>query len=83
MMGLRRSFRQAGVRTVVSSLWSVQDEATARLMVSFYENLWLDELGKLEALRKAQLEMLASNRAEHGAGLPATWGAFVLDGDWR
>jgi len=83
MIGLRRSFRQAGARTVVSSLWSVKDEATSELMASFYENLWLSDLGKLEALRRAQLRMLEANRREYGEGLPSTWGAFVLDGDWR
>ncbi len=36
-------------------------------------------MGKLEALRQAQLWMLERNREENGAGLPSTWGAFVLD----
>ena len=53
MLGLRRSFRRAGVRTVISSLWAVEDEATSRLMMSFYENLWLKKMGKLQALRTA------------------------------
>ncbi len=83
MIGLRRSFRQAGVRTVVSSLWSVMDEATSRLMAVFYENLWLKKMGKLEALRSAQLQMLERNRMEYGSGIPLSWGAFILDGDWR
>ncbi len=83
MIGLRRSFRIAGARTVISSLWSVKDEATSDLMTMFYQNLWLKKMGKLEALRTAQLEMLKRNRAEYGEGLPSTWGAFVLDGDWR
>ncbi len=83
MIGLRRSFRMAGARTVISSLWSVKDEATSELMTMFYENLWLKKMGKLSALRTAQLEMLKRNRAEYGEGLPSTWGAFVLDGEWR
>jgi CHAT domain-containing protein len=82
MIGLRRSFRQAGARTVISSLWSVSDEATVALMTAFYENLWLLGESKLDALRHAQLELLKHNRARFGSGLPATWGAFVLDGDW-
>ncbi len=81
MMGLRRSFRQAGARTVISSLWQVRDDSTQELMERFYENLWLKKMGKLEALRKAQLWMLARNRKEDGEALPSTWGAFVLDGD--
>lgn len=83
MIGLRRSFRQAGVRTVISALWSVNDAATSELMQGFYTRLWKRGEGKLEALRGARLDMLKKNRLEHGEGLPATWGAFVLDGDWR
>lgn len=83
LLGLRRSLRQAGARTVISSLWSVLDEATRDLMVLFYENLWLRKMNKLEALRQAQLDILRRNRAEYGEGLPSSWGAFVLDGAWR
>ena len=52
-------------------------------MRSFYKNLWHARLGKLESLREAQLELLERNRARHGSSLPATWGAFVLSGEWR
>ncbi len=83
MLGLRRSFRMAGARTVISSLWKVRDDSTQELMERFYENLWLKKMGKLEALRQAQLWMLERNRKEDGVGLPSTWGAFVLDGEWR
>ena len=83
LLGLRRAFEMAGARTVISSLWSVKDESTSRLMQSFYENLWRRKLGRVASLRAAQLEMLARNRAEYGDPLPATWGAFVLSGEWR
>lgn len=61
----------------------MKDESTSELMQSFYANLWRKGLGRAAALRAAQLEMLAKNRAEHGDTLPATWGAFVLSGEWR
>jgi CHAT domain-containing protein len=84
MIGLRRSLRQAGVRTVISSLWNVRDKSTSELMRNFYQRLWLKGESKLNALRNAQLDMLKQNRIRYkGNGLPATWGAFVLDGDWR
>ena len=84
MMGLRRAFHQAGARTVISSLWNVRDESTSELMKSFYERYLIEGKSKLEALRGAQLEMLHRNRMlNEGNGLPSTWGAFVLSGDWR
>jgi CHAT domain-containing protein len=60
MFGLQRAFQVAGARTTVSSLWSVDDAATQTMMIEFYSRLWDNEhpLGKLEALRQAQLEML-------------------------
>jgi CHAT domain-containing protein len=83
LIGLRRAFRTAGAKTVISALWSVKDDSTSELMQDFYEKLWLEGLGKAEALRQAQLAMLDKNRAETGDALPSTWGAFVLSGDWR
>jgi CHAT domain-containing protein len=58
MMGLQRAFAVAGCKSVVSSLWSVHDAATAVLMGRFYHHLWEKKLSKLEALRQAQLEVL-------------------------
>ena len=80
MIGLRRAFRMAGARTVISSLWRTGDESAQRLMTEFYENLWLRGMSKLDALRSAQLAMLKRNQEEYGRAIPATWGVFVLDG---
>ena len=53
-------------------------------MQMFYENLWLEDMGTHAALRRAQLDMLNANRrANANDPRPSTWGAFVLDGDWR
>jgi CHAT domain-containing protein len=83
LLGLRRALLGAGARTVISSLWNVPDENTSRLMEDFYRNLWERHLPRGEALRTAQLALLERNRAESGVALPATWGAFVLEGEWR
>ena len=53
--GLVRAFHVAGTRNVVASLWKVDDEATAALMVLFYRNLWEAKVTPVEALRQAQL----------------------------
>jgi CHAT domain-containing protein len=82
--GFRTTLLRAGAKTVVTSLWKVPDDATQELMVRFYENLLRNKMGKLEALRDAQLRMLRENRRTHnGNGRSHTWGAFVLSGDWR
>jgi CHAT domain-containing protein len=54
--GLVRAFHVAGTRNVVASLWKVDDEATAALMVLFYRELWgKEKVSPMEALRRAQL----------------------------
>jgi CHAT domain-containing protein/tetratricopeptide (TPR) repeat protein len=59
VLGLQRSFHAAGVKTMVSSLWSVHDAATMELMDEFYKRLWGNQkVSRLEALRQAQLALL-------------------------
>jgi CHAT domain-containing protein/tetratricopeptide (TPR) repeat protein len=95
VMGLQRAFQVAGARTTVTSLWKVPDVATQLLMQRFYENLWDRGMGKLEALRQAQLWLMREggqrgvmlpeeSRATESKHLPPYfWAAFVLSGDWR
>jgi CHAT domain-containing protein/Tfp pilus assembly protein PilF len=66
LLGLQRSFQSAGARSVVASLWSVDDAATKALMVAFYTNLWEKKMPKLAALRQAQLTMLREYDAKAG-----------------
>ena len=79
LLGLRWAFAYAGVRNLVTSLWSIPDAETATLMTHFYTGLWLKGLSVAEALRVAQLEMLKAARAR-GDPAPHAWGAFVLSG---
>ena len=96
VLGLQRAFHTAGARTVVASLWKVEDRATRELMERFYENLWNAErpMTRSEALRQAQIALLRKARtrgvslvdqqgaAEAGTP-PCFWAAFILSGDWR
>lgn len=75
---LAEAFWIAGSRSVVATLWSVDDESTGRLMTSFYQGL-KDGKSKSEALRQAQLDVKSESRFEH----PYFWGGVLLFGDWR
>ena len=62
VLGLTRAFLTAGARSVVSSLWKVDDAATSLLMREFYSNLWERGMTKSESLRQAQLTVLRDAR---------------------
>ncbi|HSE18703.1 MAG TPA: CHAT domain-containing protein [Pyrinomonadaceae bacterium] len=73
LMSLMRAFMYAGTSSVVVSLWNVNDESAADLMIRFYRNLKTG-MSKGEALRQAQLEMIRDN------GFPFFWAPFILVG---
>ncbi|MCT7958531.1 CHAT domain-containing protein, partial [Laspinema palackyanum] len=79
LVGLTRGFMYAGTPRLVVSLWSVDDNATAVLMSKFYGKLLSQGVTPAEALREAQLEMLASEDWKS----PYFWAAFTLQGEWR
>jgi CHAT domain-containing protein len=64
----------------LTSLWRVDDAATAALMADFYRELRGGADSARHALRRAQLQALARARAATGEALPGSWGAFVLEG---
>jgi CHAT domain-containing protein len=76
-LGLPRAFLYAGARSVLHSLWRIDDRATQALMQRFYVDLRAGH-GRGASLRNAQLAALGSNRSH-----PFWWAAFVLVGDWR
>jgi CHAT domain-containing protein len=80
LIGLTRGFMYAGARSVVVSLWRVNDQATAELMKRFYKHmLGKDKLPPAAALRQAQLEMQA-DKLWHD---PYYWAGFIVQGDWK
>lgn len=66
LLGLQRAFQLAGAETTVASLWKVPDAETQLLMKEFHRNLWERKLGRLEALRQAQLTMLRASPSASG-----------------
>ncbi|MEL6385029.1 MAG: CHAT domain-containing tetratricopeptide repeat protein, partial [Cyanobacteria bacterium J06626_18] len=76
--GLRWSFAIAGAETQLMSLWLVSDDGTSELMARYYDRL-TSGMGRSEALRETQLEMMDEREYSH----PYYWASFVLAGDWR
>lgn len=77
-LGLTHSFLSAGSKSVVASLWKVDDRATANLMTHFYESLLQQGMSTGEALRAAQLKTM---REKHWHA-PYFWAGFVLQGEY-
>lgn len=77
-LGLAGVAVRSGARSTVASLWSVNDEAAANLMVKFYQELAKPGATKAEALRQAQLALLQEPKFR----TPYYWSPFVLIGNW-
>jgi len=77
-IGLARPFIAAGVPLVVASLWPVESESTADLMISFHKHRKQGQLSTVEALRRAQLEIL--HNQQPGSPKNYGWAAFVVIG---
>ena len=69
--GLVRAFKNAGVKSVLASLWKVPDDATAKLMISFYK-IFLSGTEMHLALKMAQKEVSKLYPD------PYYWASFIL-----
>jgi CHAT domain-containing protein/tetratricopeptide (TPR) repeat protein len=83
VFGLRRAFQVAGARTVIMSLWSVDDQATRAWMRALYEGRFQRQLSTADAVHQASLTVLRDRRARGLSTHPFFWAAFVAAGDWR
>ena len=75
ILGLTKAFFEAGSKSVVVSLWDVNDKYTSKLMALFYEKLSMG-YGKSKALRLAKTEFIKKYSPN-----PYYWGAFVISGN--
>lgn len=78
IIGLPRGFLYAGAKSVIASLWKVNDEATAKLMADLYARIQRGE-SPSSALRGAQLKMTRDEQWSN----PYYWAAFALQGEYR
>jgi CHAT domain-containing protein len=74
--GLAQAFLHAGARSVLASLWDVNDQRTALFMETFYRHL-ADQKSKAEALRATKLELVQND----ATSAPRYWAAFILIGE--
>jgi CHAT domain-containing protein len=73
LLGLMRGFLYAGARSLLVSLWNVNDESTSALMAEFYRQ-WQNAPSKSSALRSAMLAV--RDRYPN----PFFWAPFLLVG---
>ncbi|MCW1925194.1 CHAT domain-containing protein [Luteolibacter arcticus] len=80
-LGLAGASVKSGARSVLATLWYVEDQSAAEVMTGFHRYLRDHPKGraKADALRHAQLEVLRRDRDVH----PSRWAPFVLVGSWR
>ena len=76
-LGLSGMAVRAGARSVLGSLWSVNDPAATALIETFYTRLMAGD-SRAQALRAAQRGLMADFRYRH----PAYWAPYLLIGTW-
>lgn len=79
IVGLTRGFMYAGASGIVSSLWRVEDRATAELMKHFYYAMLKENKSPSAALQYAQNKLRQTPRFNK----PQNWAAFTLTGEWK
>jgi CHAT domain-containing protein/tetratricopeptide (TPR) repeat protein len=83
VFGMRRALRLAGARTVVMSLWQVDDAATADLMQTLYRQRFIEHRDVPEAMTSAMQSVVTARRAAGLSDHPYYWAAFISEGGWR
>jgi len=78
LVGLTWGFIYAGAKSVVASLWRVNDASTAELMRLFYTGMELHGLTPAAALREAQLAIARTPQWS----APYFWAEFVIEGEY-
>jgi CHAT domain-containing protein len=80
VLGLQRAFRIAGARTLIMSLWSVDDAATRQWMRGLYRARRIEGATAADCARSVSLGVLEQRRRQGLSEHPFYWGAFVTTG---
>lgn len=83
VLGLRRAFQIAGARTVIMSLWPVEDNSAREWMTMMYRRRFVRGRDTAASVREASLLVLRQRRAKGQSTHPFYWAGFVAAGDWR
>jgi len=78
LLSLAHAFTYAGAKSLVASLWNVDDRHTPKLMENYYQYLKNGD-SKAIALQRAKLAYMSSATQEEA--FPFYWAGFVLIGD--
>ena len=76
VVGIARAFLGAGARSVIASLWAIEDEATLTFMRHFYEHLV-----KGHSASKSLHEAMKMMRESNDFNAVKYWAPFMLIGD--
>jgi tetratricopeptide (TPR) repeat protein len=80
-ISLSRAFLFAGAKSVVASLWEVNDDATRELMQKFYTYMRTKKMPPSTALAQAQTDF--RKHSDKRLRNPFYWAGFELYGEWR
>jgi len=78
MISLAHAFNYAGSESILTSLWKIDEQSSAKILEYFYDNI-SKGLKKDEALKDAKLKYIAN--AEGRTSAPQYWAGLVLIGD--
>ncbi|MEO1095249.1 MAG: CHAT domain-containing protein [Cyanobacteria bacterium J06638_28] len=78
VLGIAGAAVQAGARSTIATLWSVDDAASVLFAETLYDNLGEPGVSRAEALRRAQVALM-----QRYPGRPRFWSPYVLVGSWR
>jgi CHAT domain-containing protein len=76
-LGLSGVALKAKASNALGALWPINDEATVKIMLQFYDGFFNQGLTKAKALQRAQIDLIKSEAMTN----PFFWGAFILVGN--
>jgi CHAT domain-containing protein len=77
-LGISGASVKARAKSVLGTLWPVEDNAARKIMEVFYDGIVTERQTKAKALQRAQIELIHSDGFEH----PFFWAPFLIIGNW-